>query len=253
MPGDDLRFLDQRAALRHDKLLIRQFETDTDRALRLLVDASPSMGFHGPQARASKLAYASVIAAALGRVALAGGDAVALDWLFGEGAEPVRLRSGLLAFENLVHSLERANVGQGRGLTLEQFKRSLEPIGLRSRRGTVIVVFSDLLDLPEGAAEHLAQLGTGGRFVLVIQVLDPLEAEFTLEGPVRLKSPESGLIVETNAADARGAYLSALQELTLSFKTALVRQSGQLLRALTNEEPLQVARQALNLIAGAPR
>ncbi|MDX2055131.1 MAG: DUF58 domain-containing protein [Polyangiaceae bacterium] len=253
VPGDDLRFLDHRAAMRHDKLLIREFETDTDRALRLVLDASPSMGFRSESARASKLAYASVIAAALGRVALAGGDAVALDWLFGAGTEPMRARSGMLTFEHLVHELERANVGEGRGLTLEQFRRSLEPVGLRSRRGSIIVVFSDLLDLPENAAEHLAQLGTGGRFVVVVQVLDPVEAEFKLDGAVRLKSPETGLVVETNAEEVRAAYLRALEQLSANFKQQLLRRSGQLLRAVTTEEPLAVARRILSTISGAPR
>src|SRR5579863_8568126 len=78
VPGDDLRWLDRRSLLRHDRLLVRQFETDTDRALGLLVDASASMGFRSARAPGAKLAFAAVVAAALGRVALAGGDPVGL-------------------------------------------------------------------------------------------------------------------------------------------------------------------------------
>jgi uncharacterized protein (DUF58 family) len=40
VPGDDLRFFDRRALLRHDRLMVRQFETETDRALWLCVDAT---------------------------------------------------------------------------------------------------------------------------------------------------------------------------------------------------------------------
>jgi uncharacterized protein (DUF58 family) len=36
VPGDDLRWLDQRAFLRHERLLIKQFETETERTLRLV-------------------------------------------------------------------------------------------------------------------------------------------------------------------------------------------------------------------------
>ena len=52
VPGDDLRWLDVRSLLRHDHLLVRQFETETDRALRLVVDATKSMGYRGKGAPA---------------------------------------------------------------------------------------------------------------------------------------------------------------------------------------------------------
>ena len=79
VPGDDLRWLDRRSLLRHERLVVRQFETETDRALCLLVDASASMGFRGPGAPGAKLAFAASSAAALARVALASGDPVSLD------------------------------------------------------------------------------------------------------------------------------------------------------------------------------
>ncbi|MCP6756854.1 DUF58 domain-containing protein, partial [Klebsiella pneumoniae] len=65
VPGDDLRFLDRHARMRHGLLLVREFETETDRALRLIVDASASMSFKSDQALGAKYAYAAVIAAAL--------------------------------------------------------------------------------------------------------------------------------------------------------------------------------------------
>ncbi len=93
--GDDLRWLDRRSLLRHDRLVIRQFETETDRALCLLVDASSSMGFRGPRAPGAKLAFASIVAAALARIALASGDPVSLTFLGGgERAAPVTRRTG---------------------------------------------------------------------------------------------------------------------------------------------------------------
>src|SRR5271168_2133745 len=70
-PGDDLRWLDRRSLLMHDRLVVRQFETETDRALRLVVDATASMGYRGALARGAKLAFASVVAAALARIAIA--------------------------------------------------------------------------------------------------------------------------------------------------------------------------------------
>src|SRR5579863_2010845 len=75
-PGDDLRWLDRRSLLRHERLIVRQFETETDRALRLVIDATSSMGYRGTLAPGAKLAWVSLVAAALARVALRSGDPV---------------------------------------------------------------------------------------------------------------------------------------------------------------------------------
>src|SRR5512140_3469802 len=77
-PGDDLRWLDRRSLMRHDRLLVREFETETDRALRLVVDASASMAYRGSRAPGAKLAWAALVAAALSRIALASGDPVGM-------------------------------------------------------------------------------------------------------------------------------------------------------------------------------
>src|SRR4029453_8195956 len=74
VPGDDLRFFDRRALLRHDRLMVREFETETDRALWLCGDASAPMSYRGDRAPAPQLAYAPLVAAAMARIALATGD-----------------------------------------------------------------------------------------------------------------------------------------------------------------------------------
>src|ERR1041384_1398969 len=84
VPGDDLRFIDRHALLRHGTLLVRQFETETDRTLCLLVDASLSMSYRGEGAPGAKYAYAALIAAALCKIAVGAGDRVSLDWFGGE-------------------------------------------------------------------------------------------------------------------------------------------------------------------------
>ena len=70
VPGDDLRFLDRRSLMRHDRLMLRQFETETERAVWICVDASASMAYRSPEAPGAKLAYAALLGAALTRVCL---------------------------------------------------------------------------------------------------------------------------------------------------------------------------------------
>src|SRR5450432_153734 len=102
VPGDDLRWLDRRALLRHGRLLIRQFETETDRALRLVVDASASMGYKGSRAPGAKLAFAALVSAALARIAIKSGDPIGMSFIGGsKEVRPVPVRGGREVFERV--------------------------------------------------------------------------------------------------------------------------------------------------------
>src|SRR5580693_9098097 len=106
-PGDDLRWLDRRSLLLHDRLLVREFETETDRALRLVVDATASMGYRGTKAAGAKLAFAALVAAALARIAIASGDPVGLTFLGGgKAVHGVPVSGGREAFERIIGTLE---------------------------------------------------------------------------------------------------------------------------------------------------
>ena len=94
VPGDDLRFIDRRALLRHDKLMVREFETETDRALWLCVDATASMAYRSERSPGAKYAYAALLSAALARVALATGDPVGLGFVGGDGVRPLTASAG---------------------------------------------------------------------------------------------------------------------------------------------------------------
>src|SRR5205823_1829962 len=82
-----------------------------------------------------------------------------------------------------------------------------------ARRGSVVVVLSDLLDLPRETAEHFAAMAARGRSVVVAQILAPDEIDLPFDGTVRLRSLEGGVVVETDTAATRDAYVAALREL----------------------------------------
>jgi uncharacterized protein (DUF58 family) len=249
VPGDDLRRLDSRALLRHGRLLVRQFETDTDRHLCLLLDATSSMAFKSQGAPAAKLAYAALLAAALGRIGVATGDTVALDWIGGENPTALPSGGGKEAFERLVVALERALPGGDERVAARGLGTALAALARRAKRGAIVVVLSDLLDLPEGAAEDVARLGTRDRQLLVVQVLDPVEATFPFRGAVRLK-PSVGGIVETDADRARQGYLEALARLQTSWSEQLHRHGARFLVVDTSQRPGDVLRRMLALIEG---
>jgi uncharacterized protein (DUF58 family) len=247
LPGDDLRFLDRHALMRHGARMVREFETDTDRSLRFLVDASASMGFAGTRAPGAKLAFAAVVAAALGWVALRGGDRVALDWL-GEADAVLPWSSGSLAFERLVDALEH---GEATGRASDEgLARLVARLGRSTPSGSITVVLSDFLDLPANAVEALAALSSGTRLVVGVQVLDRDELELPYNGPVRLRAMESDLVVDTDAPRVRAEYQAALAELTARVRSGFVARGGRFVTSVTDEGPARVVRRVLETIAG---
>jgi uncharacterized protein (DUF58 family) len=252
--GDDLRFLDLRSLLRHDRLMVRQFETETERSLWLLIDASASMAYRGPEAPGAKLAFAALVGAALARVAVAGNDPIGLGWLGGPpGLHGVTAGFGQPAWERVVSRLERAQAGGDLSDDRSAVERAAHLCARQSGRGSIIVLLSDLLDLPEGAAKSVAALGTGKRALVVVQVLDPRERELAFRGKVRLRAMEGERLVVTDADAVRQAYKERLAEHTASFRRELAAEGGRLCEATTTDDAVRIVREVLQAIAEVRR
>lgn len=245
-PGDDLRYIDRHALMRHGDLLIREFETETDRDLWLFVDASASMSYTGPGASGPKYAYAALIAAALAYIAVRTGDRVALDFLGGDRARAIPPRAGRDAFERVVTALEDTEPAGDLSGDLNRFENALGQAQRSARRGAVQIVLSDLLDLPERSLEALGALTTRGRSLQVVQVLAPAERDFPFDGAVLLRSLEGKASVETDAALSRQNYLAALAQAQAQIEHQLVPRGGRLLRCATTDSPEELVRKILS-------
>lgn len=246
VPGDDLRYIDRHALMRHGDLLIREFETETDRDLWLFVDATQSMSYTGPGAPGPKYGFAALLAAALAYIAVRTGDRVALDFLGGKNARPLPPRAGRDAFERVVTALEDAQPAQDLSAQRNLVEQALGQAQRSARRGAVQVVLTDLLDLPEGTLEALSALTTRGRSLQVVQVLAPAERDFPFEGAVLLRSLEGSSVVETDAALSREQYLAALAEARRRAEHQLVPRGGRLLTCATNDSAEMVVRRILS-------
>jgi uncharacterized protein (DUF58 family) len=227
-------------------LLIREFETETDRALRLVLGASASMRFASPAAPGSKYAYAALLAAALGRVALARGDRVSLDFIGGAATVPLPSTGGRDAFERLVGHLETA---QPDGLlNQESLEAGLAPTLRFSRRGAAVVIFSDLFDLPSDAPDLVASLSAAGRAVVVVQVLDPVEKTFPFQGPLAFASLEGDARVETDGGDARQGYLENLARLAADWESRLVARGGHFVQVASDTDGVDATQRVLSAL-----
>jgi uncharacterized protein (DUF58 family) len=228
----------------HDRLLVRQFETETDRALRLVVDATASMGYRGGDAPGAKLAWSALVAAALARIAVGSGDPVGLTYLGGgAGMRGVSVAGGREVFERILGSLEAASAGGDARTDLSVLDRGISGIVRASRRGSIIVLLSDLLDLPEGGEERVAAIASRGRVLVVVQVLDPDEVDLPFGGTVRLRALEGGVVVETDVETTRASYKERLASLTANWERVLTARGARLVRAVTSADPVRVVRE----------
>jgi uncharacterized protein (DUF58 family) len=242
VPGDDLRRLDRRSLLLHQRLVVRQFETETDRALCLFIDASASMSFRGQGAPASKIAFAAVVASALARIAIANGDPVSLTFLGGQGSPSVSRAGGVEQFERIVAAFESLECGGDALADPGVIATALQSLGRVARRGAIVVLLSDLLDWSAPAAERVASLASSGRVLAIAQILDPVEAHFPFSGTVRLRALEGKQVVETDADHARASYLAALAQMTGEWRERAVRRGGRFVMATTTDSIVGLVR-----------
>jgi len=245
VPGDDLRWLDRHALMRHARLLVREFETETDRVLRLVIDATASMAYKSESAILSKFDYVVLLAAVLARIAIAGGDPVALDWLGGKDCRWLPPLAGRQAFERVVGVLESARAHGDFHDDANAIDYALAPVLRYARRGTSIAILTDLADLPDALMTRAVGLCTHGRRVIVIRVLDPLELNFDLKGLATLRALEGSLLVATDATSTRGDYLAALNRENAEFAARLTARGGRFVTVSTRDDPADAVRRII--------
>ena len=166
-PGDDLRHVDWNIYARLDRLFIKLFHTDEDLPLVLLIDNSRSMEFGLP----TKLTCAKQIAAALGYIALAHADSVAV-YTFAERLSPtLPPTTGKSQFPRLTKALDTiAASGQTR------FTECLKRLPVYQRRAGTVVILSDFLD-PIGYADGFKLLSGRGFSLTAIHLISPEEID----------------------------------------------------------------------------
>jgi uncharacterized protein (DUF58 family) len=214
-PGDDLRMIDWNIFGRLERLFLKLFFEEEDLHVYILVDSSASMRFGKP----SKLYYAKKVAAALGYIALANFDRVALG-TFSEGRpRMMRALRGKRSVMRLLDFLARATAD---GAT--DAESSLKSFAMTHRTKGVVILVSDLLD-KSGHESALRYLMAGAHDVFVIQVLAPEEMEPQFAGDLTLVDAEDSDETEiTVSAPLLRAYRETLNTFLASVKDYCTRR-----------------------------
>ena len=214
------------------------------------------MAYRGPDAPGAKLAYAALIGAALTRIAVAGQDPVGLTWLQPGprlALDEVRAAFGYAAFEMITARLAAAGAVGDLSDDAQAVNRCVRTLARRSRKGSVIVLLSDFLDIHQAALREFLVLASAPRAIVFVQVLDPRERDLSFRGKVRLKAIEGGKVVVTDADAVRAEYRERLEQHTRACRDMVEREGGRLIEACTSDDPVIVMRRLLQGIMEARR
>ena len=182
VPGDDFRYLDWNAYQRFGKLLLRLFEEEEDLSVYLILDVSGSMGFGNGR----KLAYGKRLIAALAYIGLANLDRVAIITTSDRVLARMPSTRGKQRIFRVFDFLRETKAD---GVTdLDQALKVF--VSQHKRKGLAILV-SDLCD-PAGFENGINALRYNKFEPYVLHLVDPVDAQPSLRGDVRIYDCETG-------------------------------------------------------------
>ncbi len=238
-PGDDYRRIDHLLWARLGTPLIREFEAERELSVRVVVDRSPSMGFH--QKHRSALRLAGLIT----YLALAGGDRVELWGVPGHGAGAAATRGPtgrhLSSWPRLEAWLEGMEIEPGEGALAP----ALAAVTASGRHRYTALV-SDLLvkDWRTGLDRLAGSVGG-----VVLHLLGSPELDPEVLGDVRLRDAETGEESDfSGTAEAYQRYRSRLDDLCSQMAARSARTG---LHYLLVEAGPDAAEETLGRLAGA--
>ena len=197
MPGDDIRRIDWRLFARTDRHYIKLFEADTNANFVVLLDVSASMSYGSHTL--TKLDYARYLAACLTFFSSQQRDRVGLVTFDHEIVEWVR--PSMKHLDTVLHVLDRAKAGR-RGSLAQPLLQVTELLG---RKG-ILVLISDFYEDPDQVIAAVAPLRARGHDVIVFQVMDPMELEFSFEEASGFEDLETAEQIPVIPAKLRDDY-----------------------------------------------
>ncbi|MCA9160494.1 MAG: DUF58 domain-containing protein [Planctomycetales bacterium] len=230
VPGDDVRHVDWKVWARQDRLVIKQYEEDTNLRCSLLIDSSASMGYgRGPM---TKFEYASILAACISLLVLKQQDAVGSVLFDNKIRSRVPLRTSQRHLTDILASLE--NAAPRDKTNLDSVFRDV--VQTFPKRGLMILL-SDLLGAEESSLRGIDTLRRAGHDVMVLHILDDDELDFPFADPTRFEGLESDDHLTCNPRALREGYLEALERFLDRVRRSCAASKSDYLLIRTSDAP----------------
>ena len=203
--GDNLRHMDWKVFARTDRYYIKQFEEETSLRVQVVIDGSGSMEYAGAD-RMTKYDYACRLAASVAYIVTKQQDSLGLTIYDDQIRSHLPTRSGT---RHLRAFLDRMAENRPRGRT--NTGQALHSLAEMIHRRALIVLLSDLLDDPDAIFSAIAHFRKKMHDVIVIQILDPVELELSVDRVAEFIDMETNEKLELDPRAARLEYKKALQ------------------------------------------
>lgn len=185
-PGDDIRLIDWKVFARTDDLYVKTYEEDRNLTVHIIMDCSASMGFGKPL---SKFDYTAMLGVGFGFLSMKDNEKFQFS-TFAEKLDVFQPRRGMSQLASMVFHLNNIKNG-GNSKILDSIIQYKKLVGSRS----LLVLISDFLMDIDKVIESLYILGD--HEVKIIQILDPIEKKFTMQGDFKLIDSESKQMLRT--------------------------------------------------------
>ncbi len=227
--GDEIRRLDWRVFGKTDRFYIREYEEETNLRATLLLDASGSMGYGGPDH--SKLQYATRLAACLSYLMLQQQDSVGLVTFDTKVRSYIPPRAQTRHLHALVNELEGVKTG---GET--EIGKVFHDLVPRLYRRGLLVVLSDCFGDVQNLLAALAHLRHARHEIVIFQIWDRDELDFPFRSWTRFDCLEMGdkrHLVDPN--HLRESYLANLEIFRADLKQGCHRNRIDLVPMVTDQ------------------
>lgn len=184
--GDDFRKIDWKLYARTDKFYIKHYEEERNLTVHIIIDRSASMDFG---AGTTKFDYASMIGVGFAYMAMKNNERFRLATF----AEELTLFKTGRGSHHLLSILDYLNKLKVEGKS--KLEDNLVPYGSAIRSKSLLILLSDFLFDVNELKDCLAALRKNE--LIVVQVLDPTEIDFQLEGDVMLYDSETKNVLRT--------------------------------------------------------
>jgi uncharacterized protein (DUF58 family) len=237
--GDDVRHVDWKVWARQDRLVIKQYEEDTNLRCALLVDSSASMRYG--RGSLNKFDYACTLAACIAFLVLRQQDAVGSVMFDNRIRSRVPYRTARNHLNAILTSLGETEPADKTDLDAI-FKEVVE---LFPKRGLMVLI-SDLLGAEESTLRGIDTLRRAGHDVMVLHILDDDELDFPFADPTRFEGLETADTLTCNPRALREGYLEALERFLDRVRRACAASKSDYLLMRPSQSPDAVLARILN-------
>ena len=244
-PGDDPRSIDWRVTARSTTAYTKLFREERERPVLVVVDLRANM--HFATRGCFKSVNASRAAALLSWAAHHRGDRLG-GLIFGDTTHrELKPRLGRQAALRYIHELvghadwdnRLRSAGVDGGAALTQAMAALRRV---ARPGSLVVIFSDFMDLSRAAQSYLSSVARHNE-VLAVFLNDPIERKLPPPGRYRLVSRDQEL--DTGSRAARRDYEQAFAQRADDLEAFCQRYGVHVMSMSTADDPVSTLQAAL--------